>query len=390
MAQVVAVLYFGSDKVTVLIGERGVNNTVNVIGTGESRYAGFFGNQWCAQSFVEQAVCDAIEQAEKKSYGSRIQNIYVGVPSAFCRCVCRDAELSFAKKRRITADDVDALHEQGNIFKLADELELINSQSVHYTAENAHKIMQPVGLLSSHLAGTISYIFAEKSFISFVNEILLKRGITVEDYTSSTLASALFLLDEKIRDRWAVLIDVGYIATDVAIIRGDGIVSLRSFPLGDGIIADTLARTFTDNDFECALKLKESLKLSRDLSDEKYFVNVTREQTQEFPAKKVNEVAENGIQEIAATVAHCIDECKYDFPSNIPYFLTGGGISYIHGVRDLMSKYLQVPVKSVVPRYPQYSYRPDMSSSIGLLDMVLKDNERTQKKSGFFARVFGK
>lgn len=42
MTRDVAVLDFGSGKITVFIGERGVNNTINIIGMGEANYAGFF------------------------------------------------------------------------------------------------------------------------------------------------------------------------------------------------------------------------------------------------------------------------------------------------------------------------------------------------------------
>ena len=41
MAHETAILDFGSSKITVLIGERGVNDTINVKGFGASKYAGF-------------------------------------------------------------------------------------------------------------------------------------------------------------------------------------------------------------------------------------------------------------------------------------------------------------------------------------------------------------
>ncbi len=46
MAQDIAVLDFGSGKIDVLIGERGVNNTICINGMGECDYAGFADGEW--------------------------------------------------------------------------------------------------------------------------------------------------------------------------------------------------------------------------------------------------------------------------------------------------------------------------------------------------------
>ena len=41
------------------------------------------------------------------------------------------------------------------------------------------------------------------------------------------------------------------------------------------------------------------------------------------------------------------------------------------------------------PRLPQYN-KPHLSSVLGLLDMVLDDEEEPTAKKGFFARLFGR
>ena len=125
MAQDVAILDFGSSKITVLIGERGVNNTITVNGIGECDYAGFSDGEWFEPEQLTYVVGHAISNAETNSR-TKIRHLYIGVPGEFTTCVCRDAQISLSKKRKITEADVEALHEQGNAFRGDVDYTLIN------------------------------------------------------------------------------------------------------------------------------------------------------------------------------------------------------------------------------------------------------------------------
>ncbi len=386
MAKDVAVLDFGSGKITVFIGERGVNNTINIIGMGEAHYAGFFEGEWIEPEQLGMAVSMAISNAETNSR-TKIKHLYIGVPGEFCRSVCRNVSLSFNKKRRITDADVDALHEQGDTFKLYQDLELINSQPIYYTVDDERRLIQPVGLTSTKLGGFISYIFAETTFTEYVGSIMKEIGIESTEYVCSMLAETLFLFDGSERDRWVVLIDVGYTTTNVVVARGDGIVSMYNFSVGGGHITGDLA-TELNISFAQAESLKQKIVLSLNMGDEDvYAVNTSRDSVDNFPAKEVNRIATERIKMIAQTIEKCLSECKYDFPDYIPYHLTGGGISYIKGARDCMSRFLGKSVQTIAPSLPQYN-RPHLSSSLGLLDMVL-NQQAPIKKKGFFGRLFG-
>lgn len=354
---------------------------------GECNYAGFSEGEWLEPEQLSMAVGMAISNAETNSR-TKIRHLYIGVPGEFCRCVCRNVNLSLNKKRKITDADVDALHEQGDTFKLRSDLTLINSQPIYYTIDDERRLIQPVGLSSSKLGGFISYIFAETDFIEFVDKIMEDVGIESSEYVCSMFAETMFLFDCVERDRWVVLIDVGYITTNVVVARGDGIVSMYNFSLGGGYITGDLA-TALDIPFAQAESLKQKIVLSLNMSDEDvYSVNTSRDAVENFPAKTVNEIATARIKVIAQTIEKCLSECQYDFPEYIPYYLTGGGLSYMKGARDALSKFLSKPVQTVAPSLPQFN-RPHMSSSLGLLDMVL-NQQAPIKKQSLFKRLFGK
>ena len=102
----------------------------------------------------------------------------------------------------------------------------------------------------------------------------------------------------------------------------------------------------------------------------------------------VNEIVEYRISIIAKTIAKCLSTCEYKYPDYIPYSLTGGGIAFMRGAKDVIANRVGRELEIVVPPYPQIN-KPNLSSAWGLLDMAIKNDEQNVKK-GLLARLFGK
>lgn len=381
MAHETAILDFGSSKITVLIGERGVNDTINVKGFGASKYAGFGNGEWVKPEELGEAINKAITAAELNS-GIKITHLYVGVPGEFTAVDCREVNVALPKRRKINDNDVLALMDAGDDFDQSVS-EVINIQPIYYNLDNDRRLLQPVGVISSKLGGVLSYITAEVRFSGFIRKILADMGIASVEYVSSVLAESLLLFDETERDNTAVLIDVGYFTTSVAVIRGDGILSLGSFSLGGahitGDLAEALGISFTD-----AENLKRKVVLSINASDNDIYEIGGDNSVKTLSASLVNEIVIHRVFVIGKMVEKCLEMCKYETPDYIPYSLTGGGISYIRGAKDVLSQKLGRNVEVVTPRLPQVN-KPDMSSSWGLLDMAIKND--VPVKMSFFEKI---
>ena len=381
MAHETAILDFGSSKITVLIGERGVNDTINVKGFGASKYAGFGNGEWVKPEELGEAINKAITAAESNS-GIKITHLYVGVPGEFTAVDCREVNVALPKRRKINDNDVLALMDAGDDFDQSVS-EVINIQPIYYNLDNDRRVLQPVGVISSKLGGVLSYITAEVRFSGFIRKILADMGIASVEYVSSVLAESLLLFDETERDNTSVLIDVGYFTTSVAVIRGDGILSLGSFSLGGahitGDLAEALGISFTD-----AENLKRKVVLSINASDNDIYEIGGDNGVKTLSASLVNEIVIHRVFVIGKMVEKCLEMCKYETPDYIPYSLTGGGISYIRGAKDVLSQKLGRNVEMVTPRLPQVN-KPDMSSSWGLLDMAIKND--VPVKMSFFEKI---
>ncbi len=383
MANETAILDFGSGKITVLIGERGVNGTISIKGKGERKYNGFMDGAWLIPEELPDAVADAIADAEADS-GIKIERICVGVPAEFSAVVCKEVNLALNKRRKIKDTDIDELFELGDDFE-GDDHEVINIQPVSFLLDDGRNVLQPVGEQSAKLGGVLSYVLAESSFTTYVRAIMEKLGVEISDFCSSVLAEALLLFDNEQRDNTAVLIDIGFITSSVSVVRGDGILSMNSFSRGGGYITADLTQAF-DLSYSDAETLKQKIVLSINAADDEKYEIVGKDGIKSISAKNVNELASQRIKLIANAVEKCLDLCEYTYPDYIPYSLTGGGVSHIRGAKEIIGKEIGRTVEIIAPKLPLMN-KPELSSALGLLDMAIND---APAPKGFFAKLFKK
>lgn len=387
MKQSVAILDFGTSKITVLIGDRGVNNSICIAGIGICDYAGFSGGEWFAPEKLSASIAQAISAAES-SARLKINKLYIGVPADFLLCKVNDVIMSVNKKRRITDGDVETLHNQGNEYYDDPDWTVINIQPIYYTLDDNRKLIAPVGMTSTKLGGSISYILAQKNFIDVVDRAVTDLGIEETEYVSSPLAEVLFLFDDYKRDNCVMLADVGALGTSLTIARGDGICKQYYFPWGGDRITYALEEKL-EIPHATAELLKRKLILSLDpdytppkedkdgeqnevdsiVIKKEYSVD-TNNETYLYPVEDTNDIVRNEIERLARYIYKALKSCDYDYPDITPLSVTGGGIYHIRGAAEYLSDCINREVELVKPSLPLLE-RPQLSSALGLMDMVL-------------------
>lgn len=368
----VAVIDIGSSSITTLIGQRGINNTFKIKGRGMADYAGFENGQFIEPDNVKLAISMSIANAENNS-GEKVTDVFIGVPGEFSNVVCKEVSISFNKKKRITDAEIAQLYYVGNVFKKHPTHTVINNSPVYFTMEDGRRVIDPRGTVSSRLNGLISYVLAENNFLDFIEEIFSELSVKNTCYISSCLAECLHLFEPQVRDRYVLLVDCGYITTNVMLARGDGILSLSNFSMGGGYITADLSTCLKIN-FNQAESLKHKAVISWQATNEDTYEILNKDFVTPFSAKDTNQIICDRLDMIIKYIGKALDNCIYDFPEYIPLYLTGGGICYIKGIKDYVSKRLGRRVEIVTPNIPHIS-RPDFSSEIGLLDVAIDVND---------------
>ena len=359
----VAVLDVGSSKITAVIGERGINKTFVIKGRYSYEYDGFSDGVFFDVDKLKRILV-ALGEIVKKS---KIDTIYVGVPGEFTEVFVKDSQISFSKKKKIQAEDVDALFESAFIMN-STKYTLINRSAVVYELDDFRRLSNPVGATSQILKGKLSFVICSNYFIDIVKTALDGVGIKNIECVSTALAEAFYLVEAETRDRIAVIVDVGYITTTFTIIQGDGLLYQKAFSYGGGYITAEITEKFSV-EFMVAEKLKRKTNLSH-VSTSAY--DVTEGDNGEFySVDDVKKAVVDSLDVLCEQISDAFDSSGYKIPEYVPLMITGGGIPYIRGAKEHISKRLGMSVEVVTPKIPLMD-KPTESAILSLMELALE------------------
>ena len=119
-----------------------------------------------------------------------------------------------------------------------------------------------------------------------------------------------------------------------------------------------------------SLKLKRKLILTIDAEVGDYYEAIANNKIVKYGVKDVNNITLARIDMICETILKCLNSFNNKSNQTTPIYLTGGGLSYIKGIKDYLGKYLNHPVKIIAPTPLQFN-KPELSSEISLLYCAL-------------------
>ena len=378
----VAVLDFGSNHIAVLIGDKSVNGTFSVKGYSKSFYAGFLDGEILEPDTLEDVLCNTISTAESNAH-SRITHLYIGAPAEFCVCEVCTKTIKFPRKKRITERDIQSIFDKANDYYSNPTHKVLQTSAVCFELDNGEQVIEAVGCVTSTLKATISFTLCERRFVGLVLKAIDRLRISNIEFVCEPLAEALYLIEPRKRDNSAVLVDCGYLTTSVSVVVGDGIIHLRSFSLGGGHISQDLSE-YLKLPFNVADSVKKQLSLTgKPAAKEKLVVDI-KDRNIQIDTQECYEIAVSKVRQIGKMVQKCLEDCQIDDLANLPVYLTGGGISYIKGVTNVLESVMDQNVVVVAPDVPQMS-EPVNSAILGLLDYALK---KTRAESSFWIKIF--
>lgn len=365
-----AVIDFGSSEVVTLVGEIGANGTLRILGKGVVSYAGFTNGEFLEPEQLREIIKSSLSKAESMGYG-KISEVYVGVPGEFCTAVPKTVNLTFPSVKKITDFDTESIYRTGNSFEKLADYYSINQSVIYYEIDEQKRIISPVGLRSKSLVGNISYVLAKISFVNLIQDIFSKLRVSVKGFISSMLAESMYLFAPEERDRYALLADVGYISTSVALIQGNGLLGMCSFSLGGAYIASDLYQCLRIS-FKEAEMLKEKVSPLWVPAQEDNYQLLIDGNTLSYSAKATNEIAVDRLDTITDYLLKSIQYMGYEVPGFIPLKLCGNGISNMKGICNILSKKLK---RQVLPTTyaGEHRIKPSDASSLGLLSFVLEN-----------------
>ena len=386
MKTMAAAIDFGTSKVVTLVAESGGYHRCDIIGAGQVPYDGYTDGYWNTPEKVSEAIQASIQEAENQSH-RRITEIHVGVPGEYCRVYVIESTLQLqGVDPHVTPADVD------RIFAIADEnLQPVRGIIIHrspawFTVDDGKKTMEPVGMKGSTLKTLVSFVVADEFFLNDINRRMQALGVEVAGFFSLPMGESLLFLPPEDRDRTAVLLDVGYLNTEIMAVEGDALVYHKVIPIGGAHI--TVDLTYG---LEVPMAVAEQIKRNYIFGmpgGDNIEAMLDNGRTESFERDAVARVLEPRVDEIADEIRKNLDESGVRLGSWSNVYLTGGGLALMRGGREYLASQLKRPVRAPSPKAAKLN-SPIYSSSLGLMDLVFETIEQQTEKSGLFDRVKG-
>lgn len=386
MKTMAAAIDFGTSKVVTLVAESGGYHRCDIIGAGQVPYDGYADGDWNESGKVSEAIQASIQEAENQSH-RRITEIHVGVPGEFCRAYVVESVLQLqGVDPHVTPADVE------RIFEIADEnLQPVRGVIIHrspawFTVDDGKKTMEPVGMKGSTLKTLVSFVVADEFFLNDINRRMQALGVEVAGFFSMPMGESLLFLPPEDRDRTAVLIDIGYLHTEIMAVEGDALVYHKVIPIGGAHI--TVDLTYG---LEVPMSVAEQIKRNYIFGmpgGDNIEAMLDNGRTESFERDAVARVLEPRVDEIAEEIRKNLDESGVRLGSWSNVYLTGGGLALMRGGREYLASQLERPVRAPSPKAAKLN-SPIFSSSLGLMDLVFETIEQQTEKSGLFDKFKG-
>lgn len=385
--QSVAILDIRSGGVTFAIGRKGVNGICVLDDFRSENYEGFFVEKILDVDSFRRAMLVSIN-AVCQNYGGVIDEVYVGVPSAFISVQTTGHTLCFVKNHKISAQDVERLYESGQSDLLVNG-RCIHRSAMYFSLGDNRKYFTPealYGTSSTILKGALCYYLVDEQFYSIVSEVLTGQNISKVHFVPSTLAQASYMIPEKEREGYSFLLDIGFLTTSISIIYGNGIVHEQSINCGIGTIYVALMQEL-GIEYSLAEEILSDANISGGVP-KKDLMWTSEALNLQFPVQRINDIIKYNLDFICESIEQFFARYYKDKASTAltanAISVTGEGAQAIKGVAEHVSRRLNRLTQIVYPDQPYFD-KPVYSSRISLLGVATKE----EKKNGILQVLFG-
>lgn len=379
----VTVLDIGSSAVTVIVGDRGVNNTFLIKGQASRAYDGFAEGQFYDEQKLADAIIGALQEV-KNICKIETAEIYVSVPGVFIDIENRKYKITFDSPKKVKQKDVDYLFELGREKVEREGYEVIDQGEVYFALDDGRKVQYPVGIVSSLIGGAITYFLCEKYFTDLMRKILKLAKIKSVNFVYVGQAQATSLISREERENFCLIVDVGYITSEVSLHLGNGVLAEFSEDFGGGHVMTSIMRDIglpkdDPESWRVAEMLKREVKFGYITSDRSVYTVETETGIMKFSCDQVNDIVSTAINPFWESVKQFIEE---SVPQNsldlLKIYLTGGGLALMKGIKLHILDLIKMPIEILSPSIPLHN-RADESSSFALLGYALDKNAKKRR-----------
>jgi cell division protein FtsA len=353
VGELVVAIDIGTSKVCALCGQVNKSGQMETLGKGVVPCDGARKGQISDIEAVSLAIAEALRQVEA-SAGVKVGSAYINVMGLHVDVFTnRSATTVTNEGREVQKKDVDRLLYAIRNVEVAEGAQIIDIIPRQFVIDGYGGITEPVGMVGSAVELEADIVTGKVTSISNIIKCIENAGIKIDGLVISAEALGEIILTPEEMEMGVILIDVGASVTDVSVFKGGRLSFYESIQVGGDHVT---------NDISIGMRIPvaEAEKIKREYAialvslirkDQTLYLNdLNDNERKRVRISEIVEVVEARVYEIMAMCRRMLRENRVALDFGAGVVLTGGGIAYFDGNKQIASEVFRLPVKVYPPR----------------------------------------
>lgn len=370
MGDIVVGIDIGSSKVCTVIGRLTKANELEVLGTGIDLCNGVKKGVIIDIESTAKSIKASIEQAESQA-NLKIGSAYINIAGAHVNIINSRNNISISgDDREITRKDLERLLHSIKNISIPEDRQIIDIIPQQYIIDGYDEIIDPIGMVGINLEVDADIILGKITSVQNIVKSMEKANIKIDGLVLETMATSEMVMAADEKEMGVILIDVGAGVTDVSVYKNKRLVFNDSIPVGGDHITNDIAIGLKISHAD-AEKLKREYELaltSLIKNDQEVSIfDISENCKKTIKVSDVVEIIEARVYEIFSLCSNLVQKLNIHYASGV--VLTGGGISYVDGCKQLAAEVFELPVRIASIR-PGAGLKSELITAAGIVKYV--------------------
>jgi cell division protein FtsA len=372
-------LDIGTSKVVALVGEIGLDGSIEVVGLGSHPSRGLKKGVVVNIESTVQSIQRAVEEAELMA-GCEIHSVYAGIAGSHVRSLNSHGVVAI-RDREVTEVDVGNVIDAAKAVAIPADQRILHVLPQEFIIDGQEGIRDPIGMSGVRLEAKVHIVTGADSAAQNIVKCVQRCGLTVEDVVLEQLASSHAVLTDDEKELGVCLVDIGGGTTDIAVFSSGAIRHTAVIPIaGDQVTNDIAVSMRTPTQYAEDIKVRYACALSQLANaDESIEVpSVGDRPARRLARQTLAEVVEPRYEELFGLIRDELRRSGFEEVIAAGIVMTGGS-ARMEGAIDLAEEIFHVPVRLGLPQQvkglAEVVQNPIYSTGVGLL-LYARENTR--------------
>jgi cell division protein FtsA len=361
----------GTSNVCALIGRVNKYSQIEIAGRGTAPCSGLKKGVIVDIDSTAASIRKAVEEAEADA-NMRIDSAYVNIHGMHVNVVNNRSWMSI-NGREITVEDLDKILRDVRDIEIQEDRQLIDVIPRQFIIDGYDEISDPVGMVGTRLEVDADMLVGKITSVQNIVKSMERAYVKLDGVVAEAFAAAEICLTQDERDIGAVLLDVGGSITDLSVFQGRRLVFYDSIPVGGDHITNDIAIGLRISNAE-AEKIKRQFELALTSliknDQEIQVLDINENRKKSVKVSEVVEIIEARVYEIFSLCRSLLDKSEISLPNEGTVVMTGAGISYVDGCKQLAQEVFDIPVRTVQAGQIPGVLKPEFVASAGMIRYV--------------------